>query len=76
MVTTLKKLGNSQALLLQKPILEALNITEDTPLQLTISGGSLVVTPAHLGFGKERVKEMMSKLRPKYGKILKDLADS
>lgn len=76
MVTTLKKLGNSQALLLQKPILEALNITEDTPLQLTISGGSLVVTPAGLGFGKERVKQMMGKLRPKYGKMLKDLADS
>ena len=76
MVTTLKKLGNSQALLLQKPILEALNITEDTPLQLTISGGSLIVTPTRVGFGEQRVKEMMKKLRPKYGKMLKDLADS
>jgi antitoxin component of MazEF toxin-antitoxin module len=75
MITTLKKLGNSQALLIQKPILEALNIDEDTPLQLVISGGSLIITPARVGFGKERVKQIMKELRPRYGKMLKDLAD-
>ena len=76
MITTLKKLGNSQALLLHKPILEALNIDEHTPLQLTVSGGSLIITPAQVGFGREKVHRLMKELRPRYAKMLKDLADS
>ena len=74
MITKLKKLGNSQALLLQKALLEALSINEDSLLQLTIKGNSLVVTPTEVGIGEERINKSIEELRPEYGKILEDLA--
>jgi len=75
MVKKLQRHGNSHALVIDKPLMEALGIDEDTPLNVTISGGSLIVTPATVGLGSERVKEMMGKVRGKYGKALENLAD-
>jgi antitoxin component of MazEF toxin-antitoxin module len=75
MVKKLMKVGNSQALLIEKPILEALGIDADTPLQLTVSGNSLIVTPAAVGAGREAVAESIRKLRPRYGRMLKRLAE-
>ena len=51
MIKTLKKHGNSVALVIEKPMMEALGITEETPLQVTVSGNALVVTPANVGVG-------------------------
>ena len=41
---TLIKHGNSYALVIDKPILELLQVTPDTPLELTTNGDCLVVT--------------------------------
>lgn len=47
MVKTLVKHGNSYALVIDRPILELLNITPDTPLEVSTSDGqSLMVRPA------------------------------
>lgn len=75
MVKKLQKHGNSQALVIEKALLEALGIDMDTPLQITVSGNSLIVTPANVGIGKEAVTESIRKLRPKYGQMLKNLAE-
>lgn len=75
MIKTLTKLGNSQALIIEKPLLEALGIGPDTPLQLVVSGNSLIVTPARVGVGREEVAESLKKLRPRYGKMLRKLAE-
>lgn len=45
MIKQLRKVGNSTALLLDKPILELLGIKEQDSVQLTVSGGSLIITP-------------------------------
>jgi antitoxin component of MazEF toxin-antitoxin module len=45
MVKKLTRLGNSLAVLIDKPILELLNITADTPIELTTDGRRLIVTP-------------------------------
>ena len=63
MIKKLQKHGNSMALLIEKPLMEALGIQEDTPLQINISGQSLVVTPADVGLGKERVAKSVVKMR-------------
>ncbi len=47
MIKQLCKVGNSNALILDKPILELLGLEEDGQVQLTIQDGSLIVTPAH-----------------------------
>lgn len=46
MVKTLTKHGNSLALVIDKPILELLNIDADTPLSITTDGKSLIIAPA------------------------------
>ena len=75
MIKTLTKVGNSQALVIEKPLLEALGIGPDTPLQLTVSGNSLIVTPATVGVGRKAVASSLKKLRPRFGKMLKKLAE-
>ena len=46
MIKQLSKVGNSNALILDKPILELLGLEEDGQVQLTIQDGNLIVTPA------------------------------
>lgn len=75
MIKTLSKHGNSRALVIEKPIMDALGITEDTPLQVTVSGQSLIVTRADVGIGAERVREHTRKIRRRYGKMLQRLAE-
>ena len=74
MIKTLKKHGNSQALVIDKPLMEAVGIQADTPLQVTVSGNSLIITPVHVGVGRERVTELIDELRPTYGGMLERLA--
>jgi antitoxin component of MazEF toxin-antitoxin module len=75
MIKTLKKHGNSLALVIEKPIMEALGITENTPLQLTVNGNVLMVAPVNVGIGKEQVERSFKKMRRRYGTMLKRLAD-
>jgi antitoxin component of MazEF toxin-antitoxin module len=75
MIKRLTTVGNSQALIIEKPLLEALGIEPDTPVQVTVSGNSLIITPATVGVGREAVAESLRKLRPRYGSMLEKLAE-
>ena len=75
MIKTLQRHGNSQALVLDKPILEMLGAGEDTPLQLSVSGGSLIVTPVNTGVGRDRIDRAFEDLQPRYGDMLRRLAE-
>jgi antitoxin component of MazEF toxin-antitoxin module len=75
MIKTLQKHGNSMALVIEKPMMEALGIKEDTPLQVTVNGNALVITPANVGVWPERMKHVIKDLRKRYGPMLKRLAD-
>jgi antitoxin component of MazEF toxin-antitoxin module len=74
MVKTLQKHGNSAALIIDKGLQDALGITAETPLQITVSGSSLIVTPVNVGVSNEDVTESLAKLRPRYQKMLENLA--
>jgi antitoxin component of MazEF toxin-antitoxin module len=75
MIKMLKKHGNSMALVIEKPMMEALGITEETPLQITVNGNALVITPANVGVGPERMNAVIKEIRKRYGPMLKRLAD-
>jgi len=47
MIKRLRKVGNSNAVLLDKPIMELLGLEEDGRVQLTVDNGSLIVTPVN-----------------------------
>ncbi len=74
MIKSLQPHGNSQALVIDKPLMEILGITADTRLQLSVHGNTLIVTPVETGFGPGEINQRLSKLRPKYKKMLERLA--
>ena len=75
LVKTLQKRGNSHALVIDKTLMEQLGISPDTPLQITVTGGSLVVRPVNSGVGRERVADSLAKIRkqPGYPEMLANL---
>ena len=56
MIKTLQKHGNSHALVIDKALMEALGIDEDTPLQVTLNGSTIVITPVEVGLGEDAVE--------------------
>ena len=74
MVKHLVKHGNSLALVIDKPILELLRITEDTPIEITTDGKSLVVSPAGDEQRRAKFDQALRDTNKKYGRMLKRLA--
>jgi len=75
MIKKLQKHGNSHALVIDKALMEALGINEETPLQITVSGTALVVSPVEVGLGEDDTRDAIAKLRPEYAEMLKRLAE-
>ncbi|NPA25071.1 MAG: AbrB/MazE/SpoVT family DNA-binding domain-containing protein [Deltaproteobacteria bacterium] len=76
MIKQLRKVGNSNALILDKPILELLGLKEDGQVQLTIQDGHLIVAPAFPQIVKsEEVTEQLEYVLKKRASVLKRLAN-
>ena len=75
MIKQLRKVGNSNALILDKPILELLGLEEDSQVQLTIQNGALIVTPAFPNLvDSDVIDEKLDLVVKKRRKVLKRLA--
>ena len=76
MIKTLTRHGNSLALVIDKPILDLLGISSDTPLEIqTDDGKSLKVTPVTDINRREKFEAALARTNRKYGKVLKKLAE-
>ena len=75
MIKTLTTHGNSAALIIDKPILELLNIDLNTPLEIKTDGRSLIITPIYENVEKKNFKEALEKVNKKHGTTLKKLAE-
>ncbi len=75
MTRTLQRHGNSVALVFDKTMLDALNMTADTPLHITLHGNSMVITPANVGIAEEEMEDAIARLRPRYQRMLEKLAE-
>ena len=75
MAKTLIKHGNSLALVIDKPILEMLRISADTPLELTSNGDSLLVSPVRDEARQEKLRASLDKINRRFGDDLKRLAE-
>lgn len=76
MTKKLAKHGNSYALVIDKPIMELLGITPDTPLELNTDGQCLVLTPVRSPEEQERFEEALETVHKRFGNAMKRLADS
>lgn len=75
MTKTLIRHGNSLALVIDKPILEMLGITADTPLELSTNGDQLLVSPVRSAARQKRLRASLEKINQKFGDDLKRLAE-
>jgi antitoxin MazE len=75
MTKTLIRHGNSLALVIDKPILEMLQISADTPLTLTTDGDSLLVSPVRDKTRQKKLRASLDKINRKFGDDLKRLAE-
>ena len=75
MIKQLRKVGNSNALILDKPILELLGLEEEGQVQLTIQDGNLIVTPARPRLVRdEEVGDQLDRVMKKRAEVMRRLA--
>jgi antitoxin component of MazEF toxin-antitoxin module len=75
MVKRLTRSGNSLALVIDRPILQALGIDANTDLEISTDGDVLVVTPVRNRRRKGRVAEVVAEAHEKYGGVFRRLAE-
>jgi len=71
----LMRSGNSLALVIDRPLLEALEIDADTELELSTDGDVLVVTPLRDPKHRNRVAELVAEAHEQYGGVFRHLAE-
>jgi len=68
------KHGNSLALVIDKPILEMLQIDANTPLQLTTNGDQILVTPCRDNARQKKLAASLKTINEKFADDLQRLA--
>lgn len=74
MQKTLIKHGNSLALVIDKPILDMLQISADTPLEISTNGDQLLVTPCRDKSRQKKIEGSLKKINEQFKDDLKRLA--
>ncbi len=67
------KHGHSLALEIDKPILEMLQITADTPLEISTNGCQLLVTPSRDKARQKKIQDSLKKINERFSADLKRL---
>jgi len=71
----LTRTGNSVALVLDKPILDALGIDENTLVEVSTNGDVLVMTPVRDKSREKRLKKILEELDAEYAGVFRRLAE-
>ena len=69
----LSAIGNSLGIVIEKPILELLDITRETELEMTTEGGKLIIAPIRRA-RRARVKEAMDEVLAAHAGTFRKLA--
>jgi antitoxin component of MazEF toxin-antitoxin module len=75
MIKKLTKHGNSWAVVIDKPVLELLQIEPETPLEITTDGQTLTISPVRDAKRRKQIEAALEKANRKYGRALKKLAE-
>ncbi len=75
MMKTLARHGNSLALVLDRAVLDLLEIDANTPLQITTDGKSLIVSPVRDADGTRQFEAALAEVNGRYGRTLKKLGE-
>lgn len=75
MIKKLTRHGNSLALVIDKGVLDLLEITADTPLSVRTDGRALIVSPALAPARGRRSAAALARVNRRHGEALKRLAE-
>jgi antitoxin component of MazEF toxin-antitoxin module len=75
MIKRLSKHGNSLALVIDRGVLDLLDIDADTPLSISTDGSCLIIAPVRDAERLEKLKVALGEVNSRYGRALKRLAD-
>ena len=63
MIKQLRKVGNSNALLLDKPLLEVIGLDEGANVEITVDHGNLIISPVSPGSVPEaQARKLLDKI--------------
>lgn len=74
MVKTLSVIGNSLGLIIERPILDLLNIDRDTKLEVRTDGEALIIRPVREDH-RVRVKQATERLMDQHDDTIRKLAE-
>lgn len=74
MIKKLSAVGNSLGLIIERPILDLLDITEDTDLEIRTDGEALIIRPVKRSSKKERIRESTARMIAAHETTLAKLA--
>jgi len=66
--------GNSSALIIDKPILELLNIEQNTPLEIITDGKNIIISPISDTERLNKLNSSLNKINTRFSKTLIKLA--
>lgn len=75
MVKTLSRTGNSLALILDKPLLEATGIDAETLLEVSTDGDVIVIAPVREAAERERFRAAAAAITERYAGVFRRLAE-
>jgi antitoxin component of MazEF toxin-antitoxin module len=77
MVKKLQKVGNSNALILDLPIMEMVGLEEGKEVQITVSNGSIIITPVDpRRVDPKELERQLDRIVGERRQMLKELAES
>ena len=75
MIKQLRKVGNSNALLLDKPLLELVGLEENATVEITVDHGNIIISPVSpKTISEARTKELLNKIVRSRRSVLEKLA--
>jgi len=67
--------GNSAALVIEKPILQLLNIDFDTSLEIVTDGKNIIISPQNQNSTEVDLLNSLARVNTKHSKVLQRLAE-
>ena len=75
MIKTLTRHGNSYAMVIDKPILELIRATPETPFEIISDGRSLVLTPVRDADEEKKFEDAVAMIHKRFGNAMKKLSE-
>jgi antitoxin component of MazEF toxin-antitoxin module len=73
MIKKLIQHGNSAALVLDKALLDILNVKIDTPLEVTTDGRNIIISPQMIPNAESTLLASLERINHKHGNVLRKL---